>query len=267
MENDVVEFILVMIGISIAFKITSVIVGRKRMRRIFPLSQIIDEVFTKSDRAANEIIDSAKIRNKNKKDLKQKQKQKRQHYVTPKVQMRFGDNDSTTTYRHPNKHHWDLPNVNELGLEEDVQSSKLKNASSRGERDFIKTTGSRIKTFDEFIGPDKLQLDLKNNIQMLHDLNTGKFIVNNIEYGAEIDNVTGMSYIGKSRIDGNPVVRIKVSGEPPLVVKVNLTEHRFELIKNSDHHVTPTIPQHSNIDDYWKQGFVKDTVNAKRYNK
>ena len=249
----ILEVFLLIVAFVAATKMFKKVTGKSMFRALTPIGEVLKE----SEKAADRIA----------KDITKKRNERKESKKKQPVQIKFGGDKMTSKAPLKQIHNWDIPNVNDIGKNEgiSIEDTKKKNKRARAERDFIRSSGNAIKSFEEFIRPDRLQVDLGDQGIMLHDLNTGKFVVNSIEYGAQIDRVTGLQFIGKSRIDGNPVVRIKVGSENPLIVKVNLHENRFELIKSMDDHVAQTFPSPSNIDDYWGSAIAKQTINAKPF--
>lgn len=159
------------------------------------------------------------------KRIKPSQKDKNE---TSDVQVRFGDatirDDVTYSKR---KINWD--SSNEILINKD----KFKDKTSSG----LIRQSRKIKTFEEFVGtPEMLHLNLGGTNKMYYNLKTGKFTVNNIEYGAQIPNVLGLEKLTNSKIDNNPIIRLKFKSEDPLIVKVNIDNNRLEVINDLKSH-------------------------------
>lgn len=209
--------------------------------------------------------------------IKNKIKSSRKSKTKDDVQVRFGDvnneirdeSDDNSTYFKGYTTIIPINKFKEDRFTDTFKDSSLKtsNKRSRSEIDFTRTNTNRIKTFEEFIIPENLQLDIGLKDTLVHNLSTGKFSLGNILFGAEIKNVTGLKYLGPSRIDNSPIIQIKILREKPLTVKIILNESRFELVKeltNIDNKFVSSRKAPDGHDGWWDNLDVRSrTVNGK----
>lgn len=254
--SEIFKFAGLIAVIILSFKIVKKVTGKNPFHSL----GIVSDITREAERGAKNILQKRKV---------EVERKKRENNKPVEVQMRFGSDKKQESYHRKDKKiiNWDMPDVNSFG----VDPPRIKDPADRKkrpERDFNRSRGSGIKTFEEFVRPDKLQLDLGNESVMLHDLNTGKFIIDNCEYGAQIENVTGLALVGKSRVDGNPIVRIKCGADTPLLVKVNYDQNRFELVKTLEDHMLPwNGGEKSNAAESFKSGTFRNTINSKYFSK
>lgn len=179
--------------------------------------------------------------------------------VNNKTQMKFNSKkDIFKGHDEVNKNEWDLPDVNTFSTEDQLHAIKIKSVSE-------KTKLTKIKTFEEFYNSwapsDILTLDTKCGIQIDYNLINNKFKINNQETLAAIENVVGMTQIGNSRIDGHPIISLKIRGdEGPLLLKVLKDENRFQNFRD----INDTF-SNSNIDsiDSMRRAISGEIINGK----
>jgi hypothetical protein len=178
---------------------------------------------------------------------------KRREQKVVETQMRFNTKKEIHSgHEEVNKIEWDLPEVELFDKEEKLISKS---------DEFYNSRVGRIKTFNEFINVDTLKLETKCGNIIEYNMLAGKFYINDIDANSSIENVTGLSYIGKSRIDDYPIISVKIAGDSkPLVLKVLLNEHRFQSIRDIDDY-----PPISNIDsqESMQRVFSGQIVNGK----
>lgn len=200
-----------------------------------------------------------KLRNKKKENSTDCQIRFKKDSVDNKTQMKFNSKkDIFKGHDEVNKTEWDLPDVSTFSTEDQPHATRTKPVSE-------KTKLTKIKTFEEFYNScapsDILSLDTKCGIKIDYNLINNKFKINNQETLAEIENVVGMTQIGNSRIDGHPIISLKIRGaERPLLLKVLKDENRFQNIRD----INDTF-SNSNIDsiDSMRRAISGEIINGK----
>jgi hypothetical protein len=151
------------------------------------------------------------------------------------TQMRFNSQkDIFKGHEEVNILNWDLPDVNTFGID----SSKTTDKSTS-------TTRRISNSFNKFTNLDVLKLTTKCGIIIEYNLNESSFKINGKYTRANIENVMGLSQVGNSRIDGKPIIAIKIKGSSKaLILKVIEDESRFQSIADLD----DNLISKSNID-------------------
>lgn len=124
---------------------------------------------------------------------------------------------------------------------------------------------SNIKSFKEFINPsDNLKLKLKCGNTITYNMKTCDLLINDNKTGANIENITGITYLGDSKIDGNSIIGLKIKGEKNiLLLRVIKGSNRFESVRDTnDYYIMD-----SNIDSVESHSKILNSqiVNGKIY--